>query len=771
VVADRFVEKLCTFASRFACAGGRVMLVASVVLAAGHSAGAADSRSVRLYRDQYGMAHLYADKEEDGFYGLGYAVAEDRLREVLTWYLAVRGELAATFGKVTPPPLPDSNAASIARDSYRNTLADSVTSDRNALKYKFLVTARRNLRKLPAQYRKDLQGYIDGLRAFMREHPQRTPEWAPTLEPALPLAMFDLMVLEAHGVCDSRREADRNAEGHRVAGMQLPTTQLPFGGSNAWAVAGDRTADGGTFLESDSHNPIESYGTLFYPYRIKAGGFDFMGFDPAGTVMFFFGHSPFFAWGDTEGPRFVADCYRITTDAHSPRRYLFDGKTRTISAEPYGIAIKGAPTEVGTFEYTHHNGVRSPVETREANTAYVVSYASAERVGLAAAQYYVMAMARNRAQLETALARRDAYPANTVIAGADGTIMYIRGGRIPIRPSGLNVRGTLDGNTSATAWRGIHSYDEALKLTNPPQGYVANCNISPDMMYPTSSLRAADFPEYFAFEPGLTNARQQRLIELLDPARSLSVNGAESIAMDETIPSVRAWGPAIARLLAEEPAELMQEQPAVRSFLEELAEFDGTFSKESRGALDHFELRRALSVSYPNDVMAISDAIETGSRLSAAQEQVLMRAAAEARTHIIDTYGRTDLTWGDVHRVGRGNVDFAIGGARLITGAKVGGVSVESTRTLRALSFEFDPVTRRERLYGGQRIPFLVHFTRAGVQSYAESLWGISDDPSSPHYSDQAQLASDKKLRPIPLTEAELVHEHASLMSLKIRRH
>jgi hypothetical protein len=51
---------------------------------------------VTIFRDRWGMAHLYAAREEDGFFGLGYATAEDRLEQVLLLYLGVKGELAPT---------------------------------------------------------------------------------------------------------------------------------------------------------------------------------------------------------------------------------------------------------------------------------------------------------------------------------------------------------------------------------------------------------------------------------------------------------------------------------------------------------------------------------------------------------------------------------------------------------------------------------------------------------------------------------------------------
>jgi acyl-homoserine-lactone acylase len=709
----------------------------------------AAAHQVHLYRDSAGMAHLYADREEDAFYGLGYATGEDRLEQVLTWYLAVRGELAATFGVKTPPLAGDSPPS--GGPTGTRPLEDAVANDIAARRFQLLATARRNFPRLPKQYQHDLQAYIDGLRAYMRDHPGRTPGWAPVLEPALPMALLHLLVMEASQVCDARRAEDKKSPQTASSLSAERAAYGPLGGSNAWAIAGSRTPDGRVILESDSHGPIESYGTLFYPYRIKAGDLDFTAIAPAGSVVFFFGHSPNFAWGITEGPRFPADCYRVTVEHGSPERFRYDGHLQTMTVVPYTIAVKNGDAVHGTFEYTHHNGVTSPVVARDGDIAYVVSYASADRVGLGAGEYYRMAKARNRAEMESALAQLDAYPANLVIGGADGTIMYIRPGRIPIRPVGTDVRHTLDGNHSTTAWRGIHPYAETLKLINPSQGYVANSNVSPDMMYSASPLKPSDYPSYFAFDPGQTNSRQRRLIELLDGGAQITLDTAMAIAMDEMIADARPWGAAIATAVREQSDALAGQPPELRPFLQELADFDGVFSKQSRGAAEHFELRMVLRDQHRDVMNALDEDINAGRQLTGIQQRLLIEASAEARRHFLARYGRADVTWGDVHRVGRGGVDLPIGGGRLLDSA-----------SLRALSFAADPGSGRERLIGGQRVPFVVHFTAAGVQAYAQTLWGVSDDPVSPHYSDQARLASDKVLRPIPQSLAALKLDSAT---------
>ena len=715
---------------------------------------------VRVYRDSVGMAHLYAEREQDAFYGLGYASGEDRLEQVLTFYVAVRGELAATFGPQTPPLPGDSPSAGNA-----GPLSDALANDIAARRFRLLETARRNFPKLPIAYQRDLQGYIAGLRAYMREHPERTPKWAPPLEPALPLALLHLLVNEAAHVCDARRAQDAKLPPTAFTESAERRDYGPLGGSNAWAISGSRTPDGGVIFESDSHGPIESYGTLFYPYRIKAGNLDFTAFAPSGTALFFFGHSPFFAWGITEGPRFPADCYRVMVEHGSPQQFKFDGRLQKMTVVPYSIAVKGGAPVTGVFEYTHHNGVTSPVVAREDDIAYVVSYASADRVGLGAGEYYRMAKARNLAQLQSALAQRDAYPANLVIGGADGTIMYLRPGRIPVRPAGVDFRRTLDGNDSSTAWRGVHSYAEALKLIDPPQGFIANSNVSPDMMFARPLLRAGDYPRYFGFEPGQTNSRERRLIELLDKGTQgaaadaqVTMDEAMAIAMDEMIADARPWGAAIGQAIHSQHEQMAAQPPELAPFLQALVDFDGVFSKESRGALAHYALRMELHEKHADIIKGLDEAIQQGRQLTPEQQRMLIEASAAARQRLLERFGRADLTWGDVHRVGRGGVDLAVGGGRLLDAA-----------SLRALFFAVDARTGRERLIGGQRVPFIVHFSAAGAQSYAQTLWGVSDDPASRHYSDQAHLASDKTLRPIPQTPAALQAEAASETVLTVK--
>ncbi|MGA7475086.1 MAG: penicillin acylase family protein [Candidatus Sulfotelmatobacter sp.] len=698
---------------------------------------------VTIFRDRWGMAHLYAAREEDGFFGLGYATAEDRLEQILLLYLGVKGELAAAFG-----------AGVVGADKVGPVLGgeipDTVASDLRVKKFQILEEARLNMSKIPAQYRLDLKAYIAGINRFMVDHPERKPAWAPVLEPALPLALFWQYTLEADAICPARLAA---AQKLGYDPSPLTTSEA----SDAFAIGRSKTADGGIIFSSDSHHPWEVVGTLFYPWRMKAGSLNVQAFDVAGAAMFFFGHSNDFAWGWTEGPRYTGDCYRIPTLKGDPRAYLFDGKLQRMVVAPYRINVRGAAPVTGEFEYTRHNGVLSPVVERRGDDAYVVSSAYFDQVGIGNAELYEIAHARTHAEIKAALAQMDLYPANLILAGRDGTLLYIRPGRLPKRPDGVDVTLPLDGSTSRTAWTGFVSLSEAVQVENPLQDYVGNDNVSPDRMYATPIFDPAKYQAYYAFDPGQTNTRQLRMIELLENAHGISDKIAIQITMDEKVFGVDQWA-GMFKALKLSGAWAKNTDPDLATFVAALESFDGVFSKESRGALYYMAFREELRSASHKVAGEVEGAVEAGRPLSPAQQRSVEDAVLAAYTSLRQGFGTINLVFGDVHRIGRGSDSFPVGGAAIDSSQDkrelntFGAWVLEPSAAEAMRTMAFRPDARNPALldaYCCQRVPFVVAFHPDGsLTSYSEVLPGVSDDPGSPHFGDQMRLASRVELRP-----------------------
>src|SRR5262245_1916899 len=72
-----------------------------VLILAGAAATAAappGDSATTLYRDEYGIPHVYAPTLEAAAYAMGYAQAEDRLEELLKNYRRAAGTMAEVFG-------------------------------------------------------------------------------------------------------------------------------------------------------------------------------------------------------------------------------------------------------------------------------------------------------------------------------------------------------------------------------------------------------------------------------------------------------------------------------------------------------------------------------------------------------------------------------------------------------------------------------------------------------------------------------------------------
>ena len=59
----------------------------------------ADAGRIVLYRDTWGVAHIYAPTVDDGLYAQGYAQAEDRPEQLLMNFKMAMGELTEVMGQ------------------------------------------------------------------------------------------------------------------------------------------------------------------------------------------------------------------------------------------------------------------------------------------------------------------------------------------------------------------------------------------------------------------------------------------------------------------------------------------------------------------------------------------------------------------------------------------------------------------------------------------------------------------------------------------------
>jgi penicillin amidase len=475
-----------------------------------HLHGIADD--VWICRDAHGIPHIFAAGESDAFFGLGYAMVQDRWWQMDLWRRTAAGRLAEIFGDV---PLGGAAPTGVLAGQ---TMA---TGD---LFYRAIGLARLAQADLEAHSREGR----DALRAFTaganaaREAALRAgaypaecillryvPEpWteADSLLCARLIAWLLSLSLSAHLAVGRLRAhpdlrdllpdypedgpmiLDGGTSAWEDAGARLldlaqaarmPVGGAPGTGSNGWVVGPARSATGGALLANDPHLPLR-FPAVWYQFTMDRPGLRLAGAALPGVPGVLVGHNGHVAWGVTNTMLDDADLYVETVDPADPARYLTPAGPRPFHETEEVVRVRGEPVpRRRTVRSTEHGGTRCPV------LSDVVAPAAGGRVlalrwvgftpwpGLDVLRR--AHAARTAAEFVEALREYRVPAQNFMAADAEGTIAYVCGGRIPRRPTPTGG-GPVDGASGRHDWDGEVPFEANPRGLNPAAGFVVTAN-------------------------------------------------------------------------------------------------------------------------------------------------------------------------------------------------------------------------------------------------------------------------------------------------------
>jgi acyl-homoserine-lactone acylase len=686
---------------------------------------------VTLVRDDWGVPHIYADTESAGYFALGYAQAEDQGERVMFLALMAMGEAASLEG---PAMLP---------------------SDIEARRWMHAEESQAAMSHLSTHIQENYRAYATGFNRFFAEHPDNAPEWRFELE-AWHLVAISRNILWPYmagdGLSDCRRGGVRLSRGQ----VESLERRASFA-SNVWVLHPERTADGAMMLLSDPHGGIEE--GIFYEYRIHAGALHSAGFSLGGALLL--AHTRSLTWGMTTGSPDVSDCYAVETDPENPLRYRFDGEWREMTTQEVAIEIVKGQTHRQTFAYTDHNGVLSPVVARSGPTAYVVSTPYMHAAHALDEEIDRLNRARNVNEAKHAMRDLGMFGQNLMFADAEGNSWYVRAGRAPIRSEGFDWSRPVPGNTSATRWRGFHPVQDLMQAASPTAGYMQNANDSPDnLTVGAALLDPADYPAYlFNDRLGRSNSRGRRANEVLSRAEGFTIENAIDFALDEKWVQTADWTSALADAARAEGSGIEGWDRPHRDFLDAVLSFDGHARADSDQALKYAMWRRAVHEQIEDE--------RTLTSLDDVTDEVLLSGISRALDTVTDFIDRGIQTLGDLVRIDSGAEDYSVGGISLrdLSGSCFPGPCEVTMR-----AFSADPLrlpAAPVRVRSGSRILRLVVFTDP-IRSYTVRNFGQSDDPSSPHFDDQARLlTSQRQMKPVYFNRHDLAGRIHSEIQLR----
>jgi len=698
--------------------------------------------TVTIYRDIWGVPHIYADPEELGFYGLGYAEAEDQLLKLLGAVFWYRGRMAELEG------------------------APRLAFDIEQRRWRHAEEAEAGFNRLSPELQRNYEAFVAGVKRYLREHPEKDPGLGVELT-AVDLVGISRAIFNTYALVEGPKECSTagialNDGLDEIVGGILP------GASNGWALAPSRTADRATLLVADPHTELQN--PSYYEFRMHAGGIDSSGF-ALGPLLWQV-HTRDVSWAMTTGNPDMWDCYEVETDPSNPRRFLFDGRWQEMELREETFQVLDGEPVTRSFSYTRHNGVLSPVVGRHGNLAYVVSISQMHDTGILDEEIYRMNRARSVPELFEAMRSLGMFPQNLVLGDSSGNISYLRAGKTPVRPAGFDWTRPVPGNSSDTAWRGFHPLEDLVQVHNPPQGYIQNNNVAPDRLFADGNLDASSYPvDIFHDTPGRITSRGLRSVQVLSAADGFTVADATALAFDELWITADDWVRALRSVTDRYPALMDGRSLQTREFVDSLLGFDGVAAADSAAALDFYYWRRGMGEVFKRpEFERLRHLPWPAAAFSRQVGQALLDRADAAAREMVEELGRIDVPLGEVFRVGRGEASWPLGGESInlvdVPGC-IAHLSPLCERTMRAYGSGPMDDHRQRRAYRGSHSMRLVVFSDP-IQSYSLKVYGQSDDPQSPHYDDQARLASERRFKPTFFDWNRLEENIESTMTLKV---
>jgi penicillin amidase len=486
--------------------------------------------TVEIRRDRAGVPHVFAGSTQDLYFGLGYAMAQDRLWQMDRLRRRALGRQAEVLG-----------AAYLASDIAHLTVGIDEVATREA-------------EAMDPATRRIVEAFAAGINRQIATA-ELPPEFVLLGYAPAPFTLRDIVAIgrgiwwSLNGRIDriAAAEAARLLPGDDLRLLYLTPeasenlvvpaaaetrTQWPAGtddatGSNNWALHAGRTEAGHALLCGDPHQPFW-VPSSWYEFALHGPDGDVAGAGHPGLPGLWWGCNRSAAWSITNNAASTRDLYRETLHPEDPQRYRDGDGWRSFGERRLSVPVRDAAVHELTIRSTVRgpivNALITPVEAA-GDPPLSLRWVGHEHIDDMRAMIG-LAGARNWAAFRATLRDWSIAVFNFVYADRDGNIGYQMAGRVPRR--GRIAYGFRDAGEPADRWQGSIAFDDLPHSYNPGRGYVASANqriVEPD----------ARRPIYGAYSQGHRGVRIDQ--ELAGTAR---LDRAASIRFQNDVKSCRA---------------------------------------------------------------------------------------------------------------------------------------------------------------------------------------------------------------------------------------
>jgi penicillin G amidase len=522
---------------------------------------------VRIYRDEYGVPHVFAETSRGLYEAYGYVVAEDRLWQLELNRRAGRGRLAEILGAgsvmadrtvrtlgYTDAELDEQFAQLPAADQER---FESYVRGIN--RYVDEVVVPDPMNKLPFEFHhlgigvpvswttidafafgvREMRGFLErgdverntqallnslvalhglsaGLGVFNDAQWTNDPDGSATVPQtgAFGKKQHDVPHPSQLATIGADAEPTADEEAARAISESLGVP-MSFG-SHGWVVSAAHSTEGGPMLFG---GPQLAFPTpdMAHEVQLKGPDVNVAGMSFAGIPSVLIGRTSHMAWTAMTAFFNNVDTYVETlcnAGGGAGSGYLFNGVCTPYERRTETIQIKGSAPLVLTVERSIHG----PVIATTPVVKFTRKSIQWQREFRSLAALSALQAAHNVDEFQLAMEQMVG-ALNVLYADKGGNIAFWRPGEIPARPAGYDIRLPLPGDGSAE-WR-----DEPLPIPrsiNPARGWLANWNNKATVDDETDALPTSKQSRVVDIEARLIGGGPFSRADMLDIAKDIS---------------------------------------------------------------------------------------------------------------------------------------------------------------------------------------------------------------------------------------------------------
>ena len=486
---------------------------------------------VDVYRDSFGVPHIYASTDHDLFMAQGYVQAQERFWQMDFWRHQAVGRLSELLGsntveidkylqtlgweRVAMQEWATLDSASkailIAFTEGVNAYIDTHSGAELSFEYVFLPAVNPGYTPAPWQPHEtlawakamawDLRGNMDTEIDTALLLADLSEEEVAVLFPEYNFDERPVIVTAPHITGEAAQPNRANIPDGALAalarvraGFNLLDSLRGAGfegiGSNSWAISGELTTTGLPLLANDPHLAAQ-IPSIWFEIGLHcievtpACDYDVTGFAFSAAPGIIIGHNDRIAWGFTNLGPDVMDLYIEKINPDNPNQYEVNGEWVDMELTPVTILVAGGePVEI-TVRATRHGPIMSDVSLGEfgetagidlpENFAITLKWTALQPSNIFRSIWKI-----NRAQNfdEFRDAARDfSVPSqNLIYADVDGNIGYQSPGRLPARNPWHDGMLPVPGWTDDYEWLEYIPFEWLPYAFNPPEGYIVTAN-------------------------------------------------------------------------------------------------------------------------------------------------------------------------------------------------------------------------------------------------------------------------------------------------------